>query len=168
VNEDIRSLREILLYGMKGMAAYADHAGILGKEDESVNAFFSEGLAALSNDSMGADEYIALIMRFGQINLKCLEVLDGAHTSTFGHPVPTKVALGVKKGPAIVVSGHDLLDLRQLLEQTEGTGVNVYTHGEMLPAHGYPGLNKFKHLAGHFGTAWQNQQKEFDNLPGVV
>jgi hydroxylamine reductase len=107
-------------------------------------------------------------MRFGQINLKCLEVLDGARTSTFGHPVPTKVALGVKKGPAIVVSGHDLLDLRQLLEQTEGTGVNVYTHGEMLPAHGYPGLNKFKHLAGHFGTAWQNQQKEFDNLPGVV
>ncbi|MFA5088951.1 MAG: hydroxylamine reductase [Candidatus Omnitrophota bacterium] len=165
---DIRSLREILLYGLKGMAAYADHAALLGEEDEAVNSFFHQGLSALTDDSLSADDYVGLIMEFGKVNLKCMEILDRGHTSRFGHPSPTKVLLGVIKGPAIIVSGHDLLDLQQLLEQTDGTGVNVYTHGEMLPAHGYPGLKKFKHFIGHFGTAWQNQQKEFDGIPAAV
>ncbi|MFH0839022.1 MAG: hydroxylamine reductase [Candidatus Omnitrophota bacterium] len=168
LDDDIRSLREILLYGMKGMAAYADHAMILGKSNEEVTAFFYKGLAALVNDSLTVNDLMALIMEFGKVNLKCLEMLDTAHTEHFAHPVPTKVLLGQKRGPAIIVSGHDLLDLEQLLKQTEGTGVQVYTHGEMLPAHGYPGLKKYSHLAGHFGTAWQNQQKEFDNIPAVV
>lgn len=167
-NEDIRSLREILLFGMKGMAAYADHAAVLGRTDEEVNGFFYKGLAALVDPKLTAGDYVSLIMEFGKVNLKCMEILDKAHTDTFGVPVPTKVPLGVRKGPAIIISGHDLLDLKQLLEQTEGTGVNVYTHGEMLPAHGYPELKKHKHLAGHFGTAWQNQQKEFDGIPAVV
>ncbi len=165
--EDIRSLREILLYGMKGTAAYADHARILGKEDETVNAFFYTGLAALDDHSLSAQGLIALVLECGRVNLRCMELLDRGHTERFGDPVPTPVALGVKKGPAIIVSGHDLEDLRQLLEQAEGTGVNVYTHGEMLPAHGYPGLKKYAHLAGHFGTAWQNQQKEFDGVPAA-
>jgi hydroxylamine reductase len=166
--DDIRSLREILLYGMKGMAAYADHAFLLGKSDNQVDAFFYKGLSALVDDSLDAQALIALIMEFGKVNLRCLELLDDAHTGRFGNPEPTKVALGVKKGPAIIVSGHDLLDLKQLLEQAEGAGISIYTHGEMLPAHGYPELKKHKHLAGHFGTAWQNQQKEFDGIPAVV
>jgi hydroxylamine reductase len=168
LNEDIRSLREILLLGLKGMAAYADHALVLGKEDEEVMKFFHKGLAALVNDKLTADDLVGLIMEFGQANLKCMEILDEANTKTYGNPVPTKVLLGVKKGPAIIVSGHDLHDLKQLLEQTENKGVNIYTHGEMLPSHGYPELKKHKHLAGHFGTAWQNQQKEFDGIPAVV
>jgi hydroxylamine reductase len=168
LNEDIRSLREILLYGMKGMAAYADHAYVLGRKDETVNQFFYKGLAALVDNSMSADNLTSLIMELGRVNLKCMELLDQAHTEHFGHPVPTSVLLGVKKGPAIIVSGHDLNDLEQLLKQAENKGVNVYTHGEMLPAHGYPGLKKNKHLTGHFGTAWQNQQKEFDGIPAVV
>lgn len=167
-NKDIRSLREILLFGMKGMAAYADHAAVLGRTDEEVNAFFYKGLAALVDPKLNAADYISLIMDFGKVNLKCLELLDKVHNDIFGCPVPTKVSLGVKKGPAIIVSGHDLLDLKQLLEQTAGTGINIYTHGEMLPAHGYPELKKHKHLAGHFGTAWQNQQKEFDAIPAVI
>ena len=167
-DEDIRSLREILLYGLKGMAAYADHAYILGEEDEDVNAFFHTALDAMHDASLTADDYLSLIMEFGKVNLRCLEILDRGHTKRFGNPVPTKVSLGIKKGPAIIVSGHDLEDLRQLLEQTEGTGVNIYTHGEMLPAHGYPELKKHKHLTGHFGTAWQNQQREFDGIPAVV
>ncbi|MDD5491910.1 MAG: hydroxylamine reductase [bacterium] len=167
-NEDIRSLREILLFGLKGMAAYADHAAILGRTNEEVNAFFYKGLAMLVDPKLTAGDYISLIMEFGKVNLKCLEILDKAHNDIFGTPIPTKVPLGIKKGPAIIVSGHDLLDLKQLLEQTEGKGINIYTHGEMLPAHGYPELKKHKHLAGHFGTAWQNQQKEFDGIPAVV
>ena len=167
-NEDIRSLRELLLYGLKGMAAYAEHAGVLGKEDEEVNAFFYKGLAALTDDTLGADEMVGLIMEFGKVNLACMKLLDSANTGHYGHPVPTQVMLGVKKGPAIIVSGHDLYDLEQLLRQTEGTGINVYTHGEMLPCHGYPGLHKYKHLAGHFGSAWQNQQKEFDGIPAAI
>jgi len=166
--EDIRSLREILLYGLKGMAAYADHAAQLGQEDETVNAFFYKGMAALENDACAADKLIPLIMEFGQVNLKCMEILDKAHTTHFGNPVPTKVSLGIKKGPGIIVSGHDLKDLEQLLQQTDGKGISIYTHGEMLPAHGYPGLKKYRHLTGHFGTAWQNQQKEFANLPAAV
>jgi len=168
LNEDIRSLREILLYGLKGMAAYADHAFILGKEDEEVSNFFYKGLASIVDDSLGIDDLLNLNMEFGKANLKCLEILDAAHTQHFGNPAPTKVSLTVKQGPAIIVSGHDLLDLEQLLEQTEGKGINIYTHGEMLPAHGYPGLNKYPHLAGHFGGAWQEQQKEFDNIPAVI
>jgi len=168
LNEDIRSLREILLLGLKGMAAYADHALVLGKENEAVMKFFYKGLSALVNDKLSADDLVGLIMEFGQVNLKCMEILDEANTKAYGNPVPTKVMLGVKKGPAIIVSGHDLHDLKQLLEQTENKGVNIYTHGEMLPSHGYPELKKHKHLAGHFGTAWQNQQKEFDNIPAVV
>lgn len=168
LDDDLRSLREILLYGLKGMAAYADHARILGQISEEVNSFFSKGLDSLVNDNLKAQDLLALIMEFGQVNLKCLELLDKAHTTNFGKPTPTKVFLGIKKGPAIIISGHDLLDLKQLLEQTKDKGINIYTHGEMLPAHGYPELKKYKHLVGHFGTAWQNQQKEFDNIPAVV
>jgi len=167
-NEAVRSLREILIYGLKGMAAYADHAGILGKEDKDVSLFFYTALAATVDDTLPPDALVSLIMEFGQVNLKCLEMLDRAHHEKFGVPQPTNVYLGVKKGPAIIVSGHDLLDLEMLLKQTENTGVNIYTHSEMLPAHGYPELKKYKHFAGHFGTAWQNQQKEFDNIPAVV
>lgn len=167
-SEDIRSLREIILYGLKGMAAYADHALILGKEDEQVDAFFYKGLAALGDDTVSVDALVGLIMELGKVNLRCMEILDEGNTQYFGNPVPTEVILGVKKGPAIIVSGHDLFDLKQLLEQTEGTDVSIYTHGEMLPAHGYPELKKYKHLAGHFGTAWQNQQKEFSGIPAVI
>jgi hydroxylamine reductase len=168
LNEDIRSLREILLYGLKGMAAYADHAVILGNEDEVVNKFFYKALSAITDDALDASALIGIIMEFGQANLKCLEILDKAHTKYFGSPVPTKVSLSTKEGPAIIVSGHDLLDLEQLLKQTEGEGINIYTHGEMLPAHGYPGLKKYPHLVGHFGGAWQDQQKEFDNIPAAI
>ncbi|MFA5162075.1 MAG: hydroxylamine reductase [Elusimicrobiales bacterium] len=167
-NEDIRSLREILLYGLKGMAAYADHAAVLGKSSDEVNAFFHEGLAALTDNSLSAQDYVALIMRFGQVNLKCLELLDDANTGAYGHPAPVKVPLGHKKGPAILVSGHDLRDLYQLLEQTKDKGITVYTHGEMLPAHAYPKLKAFPHFYGHYGTAWQNQYKEFDAFPGAI
>ncbi|MFH1771734.1 MAG: hydroxylamine reductase [Candidatus Omnitrophota bacterium] len=167
-NEDIASLKELLLYGLKGMAAYADHALILGEVDEDVMSFFHKALDALCDDSLSIDDLFALNMEFGKVNLKCLEILDFAHTKHFGNPAPRNVSLGVKRGPAIIVSGHDLYDLEQLLKQTQGTGVNVYTHGEMLPAHGYPGLNKYEHLAGHFGSAWQNQQAEFDSIKAVI
>jgi hydroxylamine reductase len=168
LNADIRSSREILLYGLKGMAAYADHAAILGKEDEEVTSYFHHGLNALIDESLGLEDLVGEIMKFGQANLKCMEILDKAHNEHFGHPAPTKVSLGSKKGPAILVSGHDLLDLEELLKQTEGKGINVYTHSEMLPAHGYPGLNKYKHLAGNYGGAWQDQGKEFDEFPGAI
>lgn len=166
--DDINSLREIILYGLKGMAAYADHAFILGKKEEEVSAFFYKGLAAISDSGLSADDLTGLVMDLGKVNLKCMEMLDRAHTEKFGNPSPTNVLLGTKKGPAIVISGHDLYDLEQLLEQTRGTGINIYTHGEMLPAHGYPGLKKYDHLAGHFGSAWQNQQKEFNNIPAAI
>ena len=168
LDKDVQSLREILLYGLKGMAAYADHAFILGEEDDEVTAFFHKGLKAIADSRLNSENYLSLIMEFGKVNLKCLELLDKAHTSHFGNPTPTKVLIGVKKGPAIIVSGHDLLDLQQLLEQTKDTGINIYTHSEMLPAHGYPELKKYKHLVGHFGSAWQNQQKEFEGIPAVI
>jgi len=168
IKEDIRSLRELLLYGLKGTAAYADHALILGKEDGEVSGFFYKGLSALIDDSLSVEDLVALNMELGQVNLKCLELLDTANTEHFGHPVPTEASLSIKKGPAIIVTGHDLLDLEELLKQTEGKGINIYTHGEMLPAHGYPELNKYEHLAGHFGGAWQDQQKEFDNIPAAI
>jgi hydroxylamine reductase len=168
IDEDIRSLKQLLTYGLKGMAAYADHALKLGKSDDRVFAFTHEALVALDRKDLSVDALVALCMRCGEVNITAMALLDDAHTSRFGHPQPTSVSTGQRKGPAIIVTGHDLLDLEELLKQTEGSGVNVYTHGEMLPAHGYPGLKKYKHLAGHFGTAWQNQQKEFDNIPAVI
>jgi len=164
---DTVSLRSTLLFGLRGMAAYAWHAHILGKDNPEVTAWFYKGMRAVGSDhSVG--EWLSLIMEFGQVNFKCMALLDEANTSAFGHPAPTKVSLKVEKGPFIVVTGHDLLDLKHLLEQTRGKGINIYTHGEMLPAHGYPELKKYPHLKGNYGTAWQNQQKEFDNLPAPV
>lgn len=166
-DEDVRSLKSLLLFGMKGMAAYAYHARVLGYSDDKVNRFFYEGLFALGED-WGMDQLLPLVMKLGEVNLLCMALLDRANTETYGNPAPVTVPLTVEKGPFIVVSGHDLRDLQLLLEQTEGTGVNIYTHGEMLPAHAYPELKKYTHLKGHFGTAWQNQQKEFDNLPAPI
>jgi hydroxylamine reductase len=164
---DIVSLRSTLLIGLRGMAAYAWHAYVLGKEDKSVTGWMYKGMQAVGEDH-SLDEWVGLLMEFGGVNLKCMAALDEANTSTYGHPVPTKVPLSIEKGPFIVITGHDLLDLKQLLEQTQGKGVNVYTHGEMLPAHAYPELKKYKNLKGNFGTAWQNQQKEFDNIPAPI
>ena len=164
---DIVSLRSTLLFGMKGMAAYAHHSRNLGYEDAAVNNWFYRGLCEINREHT-VEEWLALIMDFGRMNLKCMALLDRANTGTFGTPVPARVNLDIKKGPFIVVSGHDLKDLYQLLKQTEGKGINIYTHCEMLPAHGYPELKKFPHLAGNFGTAWQNQQKEFENIPAPV
>ena len=166
-NEDIRSLKSLLLFGLRGMAAYAHHAYVLGKADETVNDFFYKGLIALGKDS-SADELLALIMEFGGVNLKCMGLLDEANTGAYGNPAPAKVSCNIEPGPFIVISGHDLHDLELLLKQTRGKGVNVYTHCEMLPAHGYPELKKYPHLKGNFGTAWQSQQKEFENIPAPV
>jgi hydroxylamine reductase len=164
---DMVSLRSTLLFGIRGMAAYAWHAHILGKDDEEVTAWLYKGMRSIGEEH-SVDEWLGLIMEFGQVNLKCMALLDEAHTSTYGHPVPTKVSMKVEKGPFVVITGHDLHDLKQLLEQAEGKGVNIYTHGEMLPAHSYPELKKYSHLKGNFGTAWQNQQKEFDGIPAPV
>lgn len=164
---DIVSLRSTLLFGLKGMAAYAHHALRLGQRDESVTAWFYKGLCAVAEEHT-VEEWLALIMEFGSVNLQCMALLDRANTGRFGDPVPTRVRTDIQAGPFIVVSGHDLLDLEQLLEQTQGTGVRVYTHCEMLPAHGYPGLHKYPHLAGNFGTAWQSQQREFEDIPAPV
>jgi hydroxylamine reductase len=164
---DIVSLRSTLLIGMRGMAAYAWHAYVLGKENSEVTDWFMKGLFELGEEHT-IEEWLALNMEFGKINLLCMQLLDEANTGTYGHPVPTKVTMNVEKGPFIIITGHDLLDLKQLLEQTEGKGINIYTHGEMLPAHGYPELKKYSHLKGNFGTAWQNQQKEFDAVPAPI
>ena len=166
-DEDIRSLKSLILFGIRGMAAYAYHAYVLGFSDERVNAFFYKALLAIGSDLEMAD-LLPLVLQTGEVNLYCLELLDKANTETYGTPVPTTVPLSIEKGPFIVVSGHDLRDLALLLEQTKGKGVNVYTHGEMLPAHAYPKLKAYAHLKGNFGTAWQNQQKEFANIPGPV
>ncbi|ABP67215.1 hybrid cluster protein [Caldicellulosiruptor saccharolyticus DSM 8903] len=168
IDEDIRSLRELLIYGIKGMAAYAHHAARLGKQDENVNNFFFTALARTLDNNISADELFNLCMELGKMNFRCMQILDEAHTQTFGHPQPTEVLISKKKGPFIIVSGHDLKDLKDLLEQTEGKGINIYTHGEMLPAHGYPELKKYKHLVGNYGGAWQDQQKEFDGIPGCI
>jgi hydroxylamine reductase len=168
VSEDVLSLKHIALFGMRGIAAYADHAEILGKEDAALYAFMQEGLAQLVNEQMTLDEGINLVLKCGEMNLRAMELLDTAHTGTYGHPVPTKVPLGSKKGKAILVSGHDLKDLEELLRQTEGKSIYVYTHGEMLPSHGYPGLKQYEHFYGHYGTAWQNQSKEFAEFPGAI
>jgi len=166
-DEDLRSLRSMLLFGLRGMAAYAHHARVLGRRDPRVDSWFIKGMAALGKQHT-VDEWLGLIMEFGGVNLKCMELLDAANTGSYGDPVPTEVQLNVEKGPFIVVTGHDLHDLKMLLEQTDGKGVNVYTHGEMLPAHGYPELKKHTQLKGHFGTAWQNQQNEFKDLPAPI
>ena len=166
-NEDIVSLRSTLLLGMRGMAAYAWHAHVLGKDDPEVTAWLYKGMKAIGEDH-SADEWLGLLMEFGMVNLKCMGLLDEANTSTYGHPVPTTVSTNVEKGPFIVVTGHDLHDLKGLLEQTAGKGINIYTHGEMLPAHAYPELKKYPHLKGNYGTAWQNQQNEFDKLPAPI
>lgn len=168
LNEDIRSLRELLVYGLKGMGAYGHHAYVLGKMDDTVSHFFYKGLAGVIDDNLSVEDLVNLNMELGQVNFKCMELLDSANTGTYGHPVPTQVSITKKKGPFIVVSGHDLRDLKQLLEQTEGKGINIYTHGEMLPTHAYPELKKYAHLVGNFGGAWQDQQKEFDNIPGAI
>lgn len=166
-NEDIRSLKSLILFGLRGMAAYAHHAAMLGYHDDDVNHFFAEGLAAIGSD-LGGDELLPLVLKTGEINLKCMALLDQANTESYGNPVPTTVPLTIEKGPFIVVTGHDLKDLKLLLEQTKDKGINIYTHGEMLPAHAYPELKKYSHLKGNFGTAWQNQQKEFDQIPAPI
>jgi hydroxylamine reductase len=168
VNEDIRSVIEILMYGLKGMAAYMDHAMILGKSDDEVMAFFQKALAATTDQSLGLMDFVGLSMECGKHNLTTMGLLNTAHTDAYGHPVPTAVNLGTKAGKGILVSGHDLKMLEELLKQTEGKGINIYTHGEMLPAHAYPGLKKYPHLAGNFGGAWQDQALEFPRFPGVI
>jgi hydroxylamine reductase len=167
-DENIRSLKQTLLYGLKGIAAYADHAWILGQKDDAVAGFVHEALVALMARGLSVDACVALALKAGAVNLRTMELLDAGNTGTYGHPRPTAVPLGARKGKCILVSGHDLKDLQLLLEQTRGTGISVYTHGEMLPAHGYPELKKHEHLHGHFGTAWQNQHREFPNFPGPV
>ena len=164
---DVVSLRSTLLFGLRGMAAYAWHAHVLGKDNPEVTEWLYKGLRAIGQEH-SVDEWLSLIMESGQMNLKCMALLDEANTSTYGHPVPTKVSMKVAKGPFIVITGHDLLDLKELLEQTKGKGINIYTHGEMLPAHGYPELKKYPQLKGNYGTAWQNQQKEFNDLPAPI
>ena len=166
-DEDIRSLKSLILFGVRGMAAYAYHAMVLGYTDASLNQFFVTALSALSKD-WGMNELLPIVMEVGRFNLLCMELLDTANTESFGDPVPVTVPLTVEKGPFIVVTGHDLSDIKQLLEQTKDTGINIYTHGEMLPAHAYPELKKYPHLKGNFGTAWQNQQKEFAALPAPI
>lgn len=168
-NPDIASLMHTLLFGLKGIAAYADHAQILGKRDPEIYAFFEKALSAgYDGVERTLEDWVGLALECGQVNLRTMALLDEANTSTYGHPVPTEVPLGHRKGKCILVSGHDLKDLDMLLQQTEGKGIDIYTHGEMIPCHGYPELKKYPHFFGHFGTAWQNQQKEFKNFPGPI
>lgn len=166
-NEDIRSLKSLILFGLRGMAAYAYHALMLGYTDDEVDRFFAEGLLCIGED-LTVEQLLPHVLKVGEINLKCMELLDRANTETYGIPTPVTVPLTIEKGPFIVVTGHDLKDLQLLLEQTKDKGINIYTHGEMLPAHAYPELKKYPHLKGNFGTAWQNQQKEFDGIPAPV
>ncbi|MBT8171455.1 hydroxylamine reductase [Candidatus Bathyarchaeota archaeon] len=168
LNPDIHSLQWLLIYGLKGVAAYTDHAYILGQKDPKVFAFIQEALVATIDKSLTINDLICFVLRCGEINLRAMELLDAGNTGTYGHPIPTKVPLGTKKGKAILVSGHDLRDLETILKQSEGKGIFVYSHGEMLPAHGYPELKKYSHFYGHYGTAWQNQHKDFKNFPGAI
>jgi hydroxylamine reductase len=168
-DEDIQSLQDILMFGLKGIAAYAYHAGELGQKDDKVDAFMHEAMfSTLTNVDFDLNRHLELVLKAGEMNLRVMEMLNNAHTSRFGNPAPATVARGTKAGPGIVVTGHDLLDIYEVLKQTEGKGINVYTHGEMLPAHGYPELRKFKHLVGNYGTAWQEQRKEFDKFSGAI
>lgn len=168
IDPNLLSLRHTMLFGLKGISAYTDHAQILGQEDDAVYGFVHEALAALTRKDLGLDELLGLVLKTGATNLRAMELLDAANTGTYGHPVPTPVPLGHKAGKAILISGHDLKDLESLLQQTEGKGITIYTHGEMLPTHGYPKLKKYPHFYGHYGTAWQNQQKEFPSFPGAI
>ena len=165
---DVAGLLELTLYGLKGAAAYADHALVLGYEDPAIYALFHEALDFLAGQPTNVDAILGWVLKTGELNLKVMELLDRANTETYGHPEPTVVNVRPVKGKAILVSGHDLKDLEELLKQTEGKGVNVYTHGEMLPCHAYPGLKKYKHLVGNYGGAWQNQAAEFDAFPGSI
>nr|WP_320009770.1 hydroxylamine reductase [uncultured Desulfobulbus sp.] len=167
-DENIKSLKQTLLYGVKGIAAYADHAAILGQSDPAIAAFCYEALTVLLVSGLTVEQCVPVAMKAGEINLRAMELLDAANTGNYGHPVPTPVPLGHRKGKCILITGHDLHDLELLLKQTEGKGIDVYTHGEMLPCHGYPELKKYPHFYGHYGTAWQNQHKEFPNFPGPI
>ncbi len=167
-NEDLRSLKQITMYGVRGLAAYTDHAAILGKEDDSIYDYIHETMAELTRSGQDLNQLVGMALKCGEVNLKAMELLDAGNTSTYGHPTPTEVPLGAKAGKAILVTGHDLRDLDLLLKQTEGKGINIYTHGEMLPCHGYPELKKYSHFYGHYGTAWQNQAKELPEFPGAI
>lgn len=168
LDPDIRSLRQTIVYGLKGISAYGHQARELGYYSDSVDDFYIEALCATTDDNMSVEELIRLTMRTGEMAIEIMKTLDEANTSVYSDPTPHKVNVHIKKGPFIIVSGHDLKDLEMLLEQTAGKGINIYTHGEMLPCHGYPGLKKYPHLVGNFGGAWQDQQKQFDNLPGCI
>jgi hydroxylamine reductase len=168
IDSDLHSLQWLLTYGLKGVAAYTYHAYIFGKKDNNVFNFIHQGLVAPLDKSLNVNDLVGLVLKCGEINIRAMELLDAGNTETYGHPTPTKVPLGAKKGKAILVSGHDLKDLEELLKQSQGKGIYVYTHGEMLPAHGYPKLKKYQHFYGHYGTAWQNQQKEFAAFPGAI
>ena len=168
LDQDIRSLRSTILYGLKGIAAYGHQARFINFIDKEVDNFYFKALEATTNDKLSSEDLIELTMKTGNIAIAVMKLLDDANTSKYKNPTPHKVNVTLKKGPFIIVSGHDLRDLEMLLEQSEGKGINIYTHGEMLPAHGYDGLKKYKHLVGNFGSAWQNQQKEFDDIPGCI
>ena len=166
--EDIRSLKSLILFGIRGIAAYAYHAMVLGYRDAEVESFLYRALLAVGMDDWGMEQLLPVVIEVGEINLRCMELLDKANTETFGNPEPVEVSMKVEQGPFIIITGHDLYDLKLLLEQTEGKGINIYTHGEMLPAHAYPELRKYSHLKGNYGTAWQNQQKEFADIPAPI
>lgn len=168
LDPDIRSLRQTIIYGLKGISAYGHQARELGYYDDQVDNFYIRALEATTDDTLSVEELIRWTMRTGDISVAVMKKLDEANTTVYDNPSPHKVNVHIKKGPFIIVSGHDLKDLEMLLEQTEGKGINIYTHGEMIPSHGYPGLKKYPHLVGNFGSAWQNQQKEFDNIPGCI
>jgi hydroxylamine reductase len=168
LNEDIRSLRSTILYGLKGISAYGHQARFLNYNSDQVDQYYFLGLEATTNDELTLEELIRVVMRVGNMSVEVMKVLDDANTTTYHNPSPHSVNTNPQKGPFIIISGHDLRDLEMLLEQTEDKGINIYTHGEMLPAHGYPGLKKYKHLVGNYGSAWQNQQKEFDGIPGCI
>jgi len=168
IDPDISSMEQTTLYGLKGLAAYAYHAQVMGYRDDSIYVYMHEALSAMLNKGLSLQDWIGLALKCGEVNLKAMEILDAANTETYGHPVPTKVPLGAIKGKAILVSGHDLKDIADVLKQTEGKGINIYTHGEMLPTHAYPELKKYSHFYGHYGTAWQNQHKEFAEFPGAI
>jgi hydroxylamine reductase len=168
LNADIRSLRSTILFGLKGVAAYGHQARFINYTSDQVDQFYFLALEAMTNDSLTLEEMIRMCMRTGDMSVEIMKVLDEANTTRFDNPAPQKVNVNIKKGPFIIISGHDLRDLEMLLEQTEGKGINIYTHGEMLPSHGYPKLNQYKHLIGNYGSAWQNQQKEFDGIPGCI
>ena len=168
INADLHSLQWLLTFGLKGVAAYAYHADLLDKKDPMVFNFIKEGLAAPLNKTLGPNEFVDLVFKCGEINLRAMELLDEANTEKYGHPTPTKVPLGHKNGKAILISGHDLLDLEELLKQTQTKNITIYTHGEMLPTHAYPKLKAYPNFYGHYGTAWFNQQKEFAQFPGAI